>query len=125
MSRNKTILVVDDNQDIVNIVTITLEGHGYEVISASSGSDLLRCLENQKPDLILLDIMLPDMNGLEILKRLKDNADTSSIPVVMLTIMEQYEDIARAYELGCEYYIAKPFTASQLLNAIGSLLGNQ
>ncbi|MBI2360849.1 MAG: response regulator [Deltaproteobacteria bacterium] len=125
MSRNKTIMIVDDNQDILNIVKAVLEGHGCEVISATNGMDFLSRLEHQKPDLIILDIMLPDIDGLEILKRLKDNVDTASIPVIMLTILEQCEDIDRAYELGCTYYLTKPFTSRQLLNAIGPVLENQ
>src|SRR5215467_3706764 len=79
MDTKKTIMVVDDNPDIITIVRTILEGKGYNVMSAYSGAELLNLLKNQKPDLIILDIMMPEMDGLEVLTRLKRMADTTSI----------------------------------------------
>lgn len=123
MDTKKTIMVVDDNPDIITIVRTILEGKGYSVMSAYSGPELLTRLEGQKPDLIVLDIMMPQMDGLEVLTRLKGAADTSSIPVILLTAKVQYEDVLGGYKLGADYYITKPFTSTQLLNGINLLLG--
>ena len=123
MDTKKTIMVVDDNPDIITIVRTILEGKGYSVMSAYSGPELLTRLEGQKPDLIVLDIMMPQMDGLEVLTRLKGAADTASIPVILLTAKVQYEDVLGGYKLGADYYITKPFTSTQLLNGINLLLG--
>jgi two-component system, OmpR family, alkaline phosphatase synthesis response regulator PhoP len=124
MDTKKTIMVVDDNPDIITIVKTILEGRGYTVFSASSGSELLNMLTNsQKPDLIILDIMMPEMDGLEVLTRLKGKTETSTIPVILLTAKVQYEDVLGGYKLGADYYITKPFTSTQLVNGINLLLG--
>jgi DNA-binding response OmpR family regulator len=93
------------------------------VLSASSGLELLNMLKNQKPDLIILDIMMPEMDGLEVLSRLKAVADTATLPVILLTAKVQYEDVLGGYKLGADYYITKPFTSTQLVNGINLLLG--
>lgn len=116
-------MVVDDNPDIVTIVKTILEGKGYKVLSASSGQELLNALNGDKPDLIILDIMMPEMDGLECLGRLKGAAETASIPVILLTAKVQYEDVLGGYKLGADYYITKPFTSTQLVNGINLLLG--
>jgi two-component system alkaline phosphatase synthesis response regulator PhoP len=116
-------MVVDDNPDIITIVKTILEGKGYKVLSASSGQELLNTLKDQKPDLIILDIMMPEMDGLEVLGRLKGATDTASIPVILLTAKVQYEDVLGGYKLGADYYITKPFTSTQLVNGINLLLG--
>ena len=93
MDTNKTIMVVDDNPDIITIVKTILEGKGYTVLSASSGPELLNLLKNQKPDLIILDIMMPEMDGLEVLSQLKAVSETATVPVILLTAKVQYEDV--------------------------------
>jgi CheY-like chemotaxis protein len=123
MDNKKTIMVVDDNPDIITIVKTILEGKGYTVFSASSGPELLTLLKDHKPDLIILDIMMPEMDGLEVLTRLKGMGDTATIPVILLTAKVQYEDVLGGYKLGADYYITKPFTSTQLVNGINLLLG--
>lgn len=123
MNMKKTIMVVDDNPDIITIVKTILEGRGYNVLSASSGPELLNLLDSTKPDLIILDIMMPEMDGLEVLTRLKGVSETASIPVILLTAKVQYEDVLGGYKLGADYYITKPFTSTQLVNGINLLLG--
>ena len=123
MDTKKTIMVVDDNPDIITIVKTILEGRGYTVFSASSGPELLNMLPNHKADLIILDIMMPEMDGLEVLTRLKGKTETASIPVILLTAKVQYEDVLGGYKLGADYYITKPFTSTQLVNGINLLLG--
>jgi CheY-like chemotaxis protein len=123
MDNKKTIMVVDDNPDIITIVRTILEGKGYSVLSATSGPELLELLKTQKPDLIILDIMMPEMDGLEVLTRLKSLTETATIPVILLTAKVQYEDVLGGYKLGADYYITKPFTSTQLVNGINLLLG--
>ena len=123
MDTKKTIMVVDDNPDIITIVRTILEGKGYNVLYAYSGAELLTALEKQKPDLVVLDIMMPQMDGLEVLTRMKGAPDTASIPVILLTAKVQYEDVLGGYKLGADYYITKPFTSTQLINGINLLLG--
>ena len=123
MDTKKTIMVVDDNPDIITIVKTILEGRGYTVFSASSGPELLSILPNHKPDLIILDIMMPEMDGLEVLTRLKGKTETATTPVILLTAKVQYEDVLGGYKLGADYYITKPFTSTQLVNGINLLLG--
>ncbi|HEX6437584.1 MAG TPA: response regulator [Candidatus Binatia bacterium] len=123
MDTQRTIMVVDDNPDIITIVKTILEGKGYHVLSASSGQELLNLLTDGKPDLIILDIMMPEMDGLEVLGRLKAVTETASIPVILLTAKVQYEDVLGGYKLGADYYITKPFTSTQLVNGINLLLG--
>jgi CheY-like chemotaxis protein len=123
MDTQRNIMVVDDNPDIITIVKTILEGKGYQVLSASSGQELLNLLTERKPDLIILDIMMPEMDGLEVLGRLKAVTETASIPVILLTAKVQYEDVLGGYKLGADYYITKPFTSTQLVNGINLLLG--
>lgn len=119
----KTIMVVDDNLDIVTIVKTILEGRGYAVQCAYSGQEVFTLLQEQKPDLIILDIMMPHMDGLEVLSKLKEVPETASIPVILLTAKVQYEDVLGGYKQGADYYITKPFTSTQLINGINLLLG--
>ena len=114
----KTIMVVDDNQDLVEIVRLTLESKGFKVRCAYNGQELLDSLERQKPDLILLDIMMPEMDGLEVFTRIKGNPDTASIPVILLSAKALEEDVRIGYKLGADEYITKPFTRTQLMTSI-------
>ncbi len=120
---NRTIMVVDDNEDLVEILRITLESKGFNVRCAYSGKELFTGLEEQKPDLILLDIMMPKMDGLEVLTRLRENSDTASIPVILLTAKVLYDDVIRGYKRGAEYHITKPFTPTQVLEGVNLILG--
>ncbi len=119
----KTIMVVDDDPDIVAILRYVLKEHGFNVTCAYSGLELFASLKVQKPDLIILDIMMPEMDGLEVLTRLKVTQGTVSIPVILLTAMMQNEDILTGYKTGADYYITKPFTSTQVLEGINLILG--
>lgn len=115
-------MVVDDDADTVTILKAILEAKGYGVIPASSAEEVFSRLEEKKPDLILLDIMMPHVDGLEVLKQLRGNPGTSLIPVILLTAKVQYGDVLGGYKQGADYYLTKPFTSSQVLNAISLLL---
>ncbi|MFQ5539757.1 MAG: response regulator [Candidatus Binatia bacterium] len=118
----KTIMVVDDNHDIVEILRTMLEENGFNVRCAYSGEELFVALEEQKPDLILLDIMMPNMDGYEVLTRLKWKTATASIPVILLTAKVYHKDVEKGYRLGTEYYIKKPFTITEVITNINRLL---
>ena len=117
-----TIMVVDDDPDLVTVLTIMLEQNEYNVRHAYSGMQLFSNLEGQKPDLIILDVMMPHMDGLEVLERLKSDQETSSIPVILLTAQGEFENIMSGYKMGADYYITKPFTKSQLVNSVDAIL---
>ncbi len=119
----RTIMVVDDSPDLVEILRITLESKGFNVRCAYNGQELFAGLEELKPDLVLLDIMMPKMDGLEVLTRLRENSDTASIPVILLTAKVLYDDVIRGYKRGAEHYITKPFTPTQVLEGINLVLG--
>jgi CheY-like chemotaxis protein len=121
-SSKRTIMVVDDNPDLVEILRMMLESNGFNVRCAYSGQELLDSLKEQIPDLILLDIMMPQMDGLEVLTRLKEDASTESIPVILLTAKMQNADILEGYKMGADYYITKPFTPAQVLEGINLIL---
>ncbi len=117
-----TIMVVDDDPDLVDILRATLEQREFNVMCAYSGSQALAGLEKQKPNLIVLDIMMPEMDGLEVLRRLKAAPETSSIPIILLTALDHLKDISTGYEMGADHYITKPFKSAHLMTVIDHLL---
>jgi len=121
-STKSTIMIVDDDHELVTIVRVILEQKGFNVRYAYNGPQLFAGLDEHKPDLIILDIMMPDMDGLEVLTQLKANPVTSSIPVIFLTAKVQYEDVLGGYKMGADHYITKPFTRNQLITGINRLL---
>jgi len=117
-----TIMVVDDEPDLVTLLRARLEQREFNVMCVYSGSQALAGLEKQKPDLILLDIMMPEMDGFEVLRRLKAVTETSSIPVILLSALDQLKDISTGYEMGADHYITKPFNSAHLMRVIDHLL---
>lgn len=116
------ILVVDDEPDIVNIIQCHLESCKCEVITAANGAEGLEKAAKEKPDLILLDINMPTMNGLQMLERLKKNQDLKDIPVIMSTVICEPQDIALASSYGIADYITKPFELAELAGKITKVL---
>jgi len=119
-----TVLIVDDNEDNVHILSTSLLKRGYEIRIARDGSSALASVRQQRPDVILLDVMMPGMDGMQVLDHLKLDPKTASIPVVMVTARTQDEDLLAGYQSGADYYITKPFTTRQILHAIGLVLGS-
>jgi two-component system alkaline phosphatase synthesis response regulator PhoP len=109
MARVK-ILVVDDEEDIIELLRFNLSREGFQVSSASSGEEALRLVRSEMPNLILLDLMLPGIDGLEVTRRLKNDPNTKDIPIVMLTAKGEEPDIVAGLELGADDYITKPFS---------------
>jgi DNA-binding response OmpR family regulator len=121
----KTVMIVDDSRTIAWILRETLESLGYRVRCAYSGEDALELIDTQRPDLVILDVMLPHMDGLEVLTRIKGSPETCSIPVIMLTANGNSEDVLTGYRLGADYYIIKPFKQSELIHGIQLVLGRE
>ena len=116
------ILVVDDEEDILELVTYNLAREGYKVTGALSGEDALRKVRSEAFDLIVLDLMLPGMDGLEVAKSLKSDQKTGNIPIVMLTANGEEADIVTGLELGADDYITKPFSPGVLIARVQATL---
>jgi len=116
------ILAVDDEEDILELVRFNLDREGYEVICATSGDDTLKIARTEVPDLIVLDLMLPDINGLEVTKMLKNDPKTKVISIVMLTAKTEEADIVTGLELGADDYITKPFSPRILVARVRAVL---
>ena len=116
------ILVVDDERDVRDVVKTTLEENGYQVLEATDGLEAYAAAAEaavaEKPDLIVLDLMLPKLNGFEVLEKLKENPQTSYIPVVILTARGQSQDEDRALRSGATDYITKPWSADELTDRV-------
>lgn len=117
MSRNR-ILVVDDEPGIVDIARANLEGYGYSVISAYDGGEALTKIKEEKPDLVVLDILMPEMDGWDVLERMESDPDLAGIPVIMLTARVSDEDVLRGLETGAVEYMTKPFYPQDLVAAV-------
>ena len=124
MAQDK-ILIVDDEKDILELIGYNLEREGYKIVKALSGEEALRNSRSEKPNLILLDLMLPGIDGLEVLKRLKKDSKTANIPTVLLTAKGEEADIVTGLELGADDYITKPFSPRVLLARIRAALRRQ
>ncbi len=123
MTKSKeTILVVEDEKNILELVKYNLEQEGYKVIFAHSGDQGLELAKKQIPDLLILDLMLPEIDGIEICKILKQNSKTASIPIIMLTAKTQEADRVLGLELGADDYVTKPFSPRELVARVKAVL---
>ena len=118
MAEQERILVVDDESDIIEIVTYTLENSGYTVEVAGNGEEAIAKTQEFNPDLILLDIMLPRMNGFDVCRVIKSSIFTGHIPIIMFSAKKEIDDKVLATEVGADDYIQKPFNRSELLSRI-------
>lgn len=118
----KTILVVDDEPDILKLVKARLESDGYRVLTAIDGEEALLKVHTEKPDLIVLDIMLPKINGYDVCLNIKDDKNYKDIPIIILTVKFHPDDIRFAKALGADVYLTKPFEHDVLLENIQTLL---
>lgn len=118
----KHIIVVDDEEDILQLLNFTLTKEGYRVTSFTSGDKVLKAVEKDPPDLVLLDLMLPGIDGMELCRRIKNNPATRPIPVIMLTAKSDETDVVSGLELGAEDYIPKPFSPKVLIARVRTVL---
>jgi len=122
MAQGKKIMAVDDERHIVRLIQVNLERAGYQVVTAFDGPEALKKVETDRPDLIVLDIMMPKMDGFEVLKRLQANPETREIPVIMLTAKAQDADVFRGWASGVSAYLTKPFNPLELLTFVKRIL---
>lgn len=114
----KKILAVDDERHILRLVQINLEKAGYEVVTGSNGREALEMVAQHSPDLIVMDVMMPEMDGFEALQTLKNDPATASIPVIMLTAKAQDADVFHGWQSGADLYLTKPFNPMELLTFV-------
>lgn len=119
---SKRILAVDDETDVVLILKTALQSEGFIVDTAHNGRDALASVKEQKPDLILLDVMMPGMSGFEVMHALKADDSTATIPIIMLTGLSERKKIQEALVGGTNYYIVKPFEMTNLINKVNDVL---
>jgi len=120
---NAQVLAIDDDADCLIMVQHMLRHMGLGVVVASSGPEALAVVESVHPDVILLDLLMPDMDGFTVLEKLKANTATESIPVVIVSARGRDDDLLAGYVAGADYYVSKPFTSSQLHYGIEMVLG--
>ncbi|MBZ0254494.1 response regulator [bacterium] len=118
----KRILVVDDEEDILDLVEYNLAKNGYDVTCVASGEEAIETARKHSPDLILLDLMLPGVDGLEVCRRLKGDATAANVPIVMLTAKGEEADIVNGLELGADDYVTKPFSTRVLIARVNAVL---
>jgi len=118
MDRNKRILIVDDERDIIKALTVRLKSKGYRVFGALGGAQGIFMANKEIPDLIILDIRMPDMDGFSVVEALKQSGQTSRIPIIFLTGSPERDADERAMGLGARFYIKKPYDPEELLDAV-------
>ena len=124
MSINKKILIVEDDEFLLSMYSTKFEIEGYDVVMAGDGEMGLEKAQKEKPGIILLDIMLPNMDGFDVLKKLKSDRATSSIPVILLTNLSQKQDVEQGLSMGADDYLVKAhFMPSEVVDKINRLLG--
>ena len=118
-----TILVVDDDPVIQRLLTVNFEMEGYRVTTAGDGVDGLAQIAADRPDLVLVDVKMPRMDGLEVVRRLKADDRTSAIPLILLSAKAQSTDISAGMDSGADDYVTKPFDPLELLDKVAALIG--
>jgi DNA-binding response OmpR family regulator len=121
--RRPLVLVADDDPDIRSLVVLRLERSGYEVVAVGDGEEALATALERNPDLALLDVMMPKLDGYEVTERLRREEATRHLPVILLTARVQETDIARGLEAGADEYVKKPFSLTELRARVQAVLG--
>jgi DNA-binding response OmpR family regulator len=121
--KGATILVVDDDPVIQKLLSVNFEMEGYDVLTASDGIEGLEKIRAYAPDLVLLDVMMPRLDGIEVVRRLKQDPKTKKIPIVLLSAKAQSADVSGGLEAGADAYVTKPFDPLELLEKVAALLG--
>ncbi|UCC68067.1 MAG: response regulator [Armatimonadota bacterium] len=116
------VLVVDDEPNVVNVIGDALTREGFSVLSARDGAECLQKVESEQPDLVILDVNMPVMNGFKVLHALREREDTRNLPVVMLTVREQRGDVLAGWTAGADLYFTKPCNMKDLVAGVRRLL---
>jgi two-component system alkaline phosphatase synthesis response regulator PhoP/two-component system response regulator VicR len=119
------ILVCDDERHIVRLIQVNLERQGYQVVTAFDGKEGLEKIRSEKPNLVVLDVMMPYMDGFEVLKALRREPETESLPVIMLTAKAQDKDVFEGYHYGADMYLTKPFNPMELVTFVKRITQGQ
>ncbi len=119
----RKIILAEDEPQIARLIEFKLRKEGYSVTWKENGEEALKAINEDKPDLIILDIMMPVMGGYEVLRRVKEDENLKSVPVIMLTARGQEKDVVKGIDLGAEDYITKPFHPAELLARVKRILG--
>lgn len=122
MNGRSLVLIADDDADILSLVKAILERSGHEVVAVSDGAEALASVRARKPDLAVLDIAMPEVDGLEVLRRLRADATTCDLPVVLLSARAQEADVERGFAIGASAYLKKPFSPRELTDHVAGLL---
>ena len=120
--KSPVILVVDDNQQNLELIQAYLEDLDCETLAAHDGVEALEAVAESKPDLLLLDVMMPKMSGFEVCRRLKNNAETEDIPIIMVTALNEFGDIERGIDSGADDFVSKPVNRLELLTRVRTML---
>jgi two-component system alkaline phosphatase synthesis response regulator PhoP/two-component system response regulator VicR len=121
---SRRVLAVDDEQAIVRLIEVSMSRHGYDVITASDGRQALEKAAAERPDIILMDVMMPYVDGFEAIRLLKASESTRDIPVVLLTAKRHDADMLQAIEAGARSYLTKPFAPTELVALVNKILGD-
>lgn len=121
----KTVLVVDDNADVRELIILILQSHGLHALAAENGSDALSVLHEQPCDLVLLDLMMPGISGLEVVKKIREVKSSDDLPIVMITAQTSIADVEKAIQCGANSYLIKPFKADEIVHHVYQLLGDR
>jgi len=122
IGNEQKILIIDDEENIVDLLSNILQHSGFSAIGAFNGESGLEKAKKEKPHIIILDIMMPGMDGFEVLKRLKEDQETADIPVIMLTAKTEDSAVIESWRKGAEFYIPKPFEIEELLHVINLIM---
>jgi CheY-like chemotaxis protein len=122
MNQRPLVLVADDDADILALVAFRLERSGYDVVTARDGEEALQVARERRPDLAVLDISMPQVDGLEVLRRLRADEETSRLPVLLLSARAQEDDVRLAFAAGASAYVKKPFSPGELTRRVEDLL---
>jgi len=119
------VLVCDDERHIVRLIQVNLERQGYNVVTAFDGKEGLEKIRSEKPNLVVLDVMMPYMDGFEVLKTIRREPDTENLPVIMLTAKAQDKDVFEGYHYGADMYLTKPFNPMELVTFVKRIAQGQ
>ena len=119
------VLAADDDEDILELVAFRLERSGYTVLRAHDGEEALRLAQEEHPDLVVLDVMMPKLDGFEVTRRLRADAATSSTPIILLTARAQDADVQMGFDAGADDYLRKPFSPKELRARVQAILGRR
>jgi DNA-binding response OmpR family regulator len=117
------VLVAEDDPDILELVAVLLEERGYEIARAADGQEALELISARPPDLAVLDVRMPRVDGFEVSRRIRGNGDTQEVPVILLSALARDQDVAVGFDAGATDYIKKPFSPDELVARIETILG--